>query len=475
MGGTRSGRVAAATEAGATERDRPFDPFRSPRSCRAKAMVSEAIGRTIAFEEAHRPRKRKRRAVDQATFEQTVTALVCDLAHRELTKPAGKVAVPFSHQALGRSGRYQPPALSKTLPNVARLLAAPAEPLATLTTGQRNPFGEGRRTTMQAGPALLRLMQDHGITLADLGRAPGDEAVILKRAKEDAAETLANGAKGERADYLDTEETKAFRTQMQEINAWLAEAEIDLACPIFDMHGTAVDPTKRYLRRHFTNSSFQCGGRLFGGFWQEMPKAIRNTALVIEGEEVATLDYGQMGPRILYGLTTGEEPHGDAYALPGLEHHRAGVKKVFGASLFATHRLSRFPRETRDLFPVRASMTEVLDKMLALHAPVRRHFFTGIGHRLQFAESQIMVGLLLALKAEGIVGLPIHDAVIVPLSSVPLVTTIMKDIFRSHTGVDALVSLEGGHQEQSPRTYLRDNPGCPYEGPVRTSARHRPG
>jgi hypothetical protein len=53
-----------------------------------------------------------------------------------------------------------------------------------------------------------------------------------------------------------------------------------------------------------------------------------------------------------------------------------------------------------------------------------------------------MVSVLLDLKAQGIVALPIHDAVAVPKSRVEAVREIMADHFRSVVGIDINVNEE---------------------------------
>ncbi len=63
-----------------------------------------------------------------------------------------------------------------------------------------------------------------------------------------------------------------------------------------------VDSNDRRLRRIFNNGSFEEGRRLFGGFWQPLKKTERAEGLIIEDEAVASLDFGQMTPRILYGM-----------------------------------------------------------------------------------------------------------------------------------------------------------------------------
>jgi hypothetical protein len=301
--------------------------------------------------------------------------------------------------------------------------------------GYQGYFGPARRTVIKAGPRLLTRLHDHGIGLDDLTQSMGQEVIILKQAKGDYWD------EGGLVEYDDTDQTRQYRDEVQAINAWLAQTDIQ-----FDPMdgGPAVDDTDRLLRRYFSQGSFQSGGRLFGGFWQPLPKWQRHKGLLIDGEEVTTLDFGQMTPRILYGMTGVPAPATDAYLLPGLEAHRNGVKKVMNALLFADKPLTRFPANTKKLFPSRMPFAQVVEALRQAHAPISHLFGSGIGHQVQFVESEILVDVLLALKVEGIIGLPVHDAVIVARSSIPQVTRIMLEVFKTHTGVEGMVSEEGG-------------------------------
>ena len=53
---------------------------------------------------------------------------------------------------------------------------------------------------------------------------------------------------------------------MRKINEWLTSADIHVLPEFAALH--KLDDSNRILRRHFNNNSFELGGRLFGGFWQ---------------------------------------------------------------------------------------------------------------------------------------------------------------------------------------------------------------
>ena len=89
---------------------------------------------------------------------------------------------------------------------------------------------------------------------------------------------------------------------------------------------------------------FDSGGRLFGAFWENLPKDVRLRGINIEGEHVIGLDYSQLNPLLAYSLAKAQPPSGDAYTPPGLEDCRDGVKKVFNAMLFDHKPRNKFPR-----------------------------------------------------------------------------------------------------------------------------------
>ena len=66
---------------------------------------------------------------------------------------------------------------------------------------------------------------------------------------------------------------------------------------------------------------------------------------------------------------------------------------------------------------------------------------SGIGMQLFRKESDILVDVLEALRSEGIVALPVHDAVVVRDDISDKAKAVMKDIFRGHTGITPDVTL----------------------------------
>ena len=185
---------------------------------------------------------------------------------------------------------------------------------------------------------------------------------------------------------------------------------------------------------------FDSGGRLFGGFWEILPKGVRLRGLSIEGEHVVGLDYSQLNPRLAYSLAKAEPPSGDAYTLPGLEQCRDGVKKLFNAMLFDDRPRRQFPKGARELFPRQVKIAQVTGAIFERHPMLRGVLSAaGIGHSLMFLESEILMRVLRQCQKRGIVALPVFDCVVVKVSVADSVRRIMRQEFKAVAGLEVEV------------------------------------
>ncbi|TPQ31823.1 hypothetical protein [Cupriavidus pinatubonensis] len=419
-------------------KDRPFNGFRIAKTERARAVVADVINQIQNLETFYSFRQRARKPGDQQQFEQQIEAIVCDLIHRQITAPGGKLAVPFSKTILGNSDRYRAKVLGKTLPDVIERMAMPEMDFVCFERGYQNPFLEGgsRQTVMWAGARLRSRIEDYQLTLRDLGVGPGEEIIILKASKEDYFDT------GKRIQYEDTLQTMAFREELQRINDGLERAKIDFLSPSWMNGQVEIDVSDRRLRRVFNNGSFEQGGRLFGGFWQALPRGLRKHGILIDDTDIVTLDYGQMAPLILYGRA-GIKPHfDDAYAVPGLEPYRDGVKKLMNAMIQSYRPLVRRPQGTKTLLPKNLRLEQMLELITDFHKPIASFFGVGKGLNVFYQESQILVSVLTRLTEHGITALPIHDAVIVSEDRQEKAKAVMLAVFKEVTGIDGRVELD---------------------------------
>jgi hypothetical protein len=235
-----------------------FNPHLSPSgSARAHKVVIPVVTAVEQYK-----RKRALRSRDRHTLFRVLIPLTANLIQHFLNGSPGEgIPVPRSKRdkALGGKGnRYQPFSFPRTFPKMLDALCALG--FAEQTIGNPDKF---RRTTVKAGPKLIELIKEHKVTFEDLSEGGGQEIIILSRSKHEYWD------EGARVDYTDTATTRRFRSDLQAINAWLAKADIS-----FDeaAHDRSVNVRARQLRRCFTLGRFDRGGRLFGGFWENLPK-----------------------------------------------------------------------------------------------------------------------------------------------------------------------------------------------------------
>jgi hypothetical protein len=411
------------------QRDLWFNPHLGPATKRA----NEAIGPAVLAVKTYK-RKRALRGKNLDTFYRVLIALLANLIHHYLIGSPGQgIPVPRSKKTLGKMGnRYQPFSFPRSFPKMLDALRDLG--FAKVKLGKYSGFpGQSKRTTVRAGPKLIELIKQHKLTLEDLSGSDANEVIILKRPKRGYDD------EGVSIDYKDTETTRRLRDELRAINSWLARADITFDAAV---HKRPVNVQARQLRRQFTLGRFDSGGRLFGGFWENLPKPVRLEGIRINGERVVGLDYSQLNPVLAYHVADATPPSGDAYTLSGLEECRDGIKKVFNAMLFK-HPVEQFPKGSRALFPRRVKCEQVTEAILIRH-PMLKGVLSSpeTGHRLQFLESKIMMAVLRECQKRNIVALPVFDCVVVKASEEAAVRKIMQQEFKTVTGLDVTVKRE---------------------------------
>ena len=420
---------------------RAFNPFLCAKTDKLMTLIAEVQTQMSGYEAYYGTRKRARRPADQVTYDRTVEAILCDLCAVEFEPNNDSIHLPLSNKVLRSKSRYKGTALGKTLPDILDVMSAPEMDFVVLEKGHSTfkivdddlnvAFAGGRQTILKAGPKLLSRIERFGITRDDMGHAPEEEVLVLRTPKRHA------NSIAEYQEYEDDEATLALRQQITDINDWLDTADITCSLP-------QVDQAHRRLRRIFNNSDFAQGGRLYGGFWQAMSSDEREEHILIEGDCCVELDYGQMSLAILYGLTGTKPPDGDLYDLSaeGIPtDYRKGIKTVIQALINSSKVPTKMPKGVRKLIPSRYTIKDILEAVARKHPAIYPQMTSGIGMQLFRKESDILVDVLETLRSEGIVALPVHDAVIVMDEHHLQATKIMKEVFEGHTGITPEVTL----------------------------------
>jgi hypothetical protein len=179
----------------------------------------------------------------------------------------------------------------------------------------------------------------------------------------------------------------------------------------------------RHFCRIFNDGTFDCGGRLYGPWYQYAPKWVRKR-IWIDDSATTELDYSGMSLRMIYH-DRGIEYLEDPYEIPkltsfgvqlgrGSRHFRDAIKKLAQAML---------NNEDEDVCPEMIKLDqsfrpkytreEVRDMILAKHDRIDDVFGSGIGKALQRSDSDIAFDVIITLMDDGILCLAIHDSFIV--------------------------------------------------------------
>ncbi|KGM35310.1 hypothetical protein [Inquilinus limosus] len=432
-------------------RARPFEPHREPMALAACDLVAVVFALVEEHEQQLCLRRRARRPADAASFKATVTALVSDLAHQFLSDAGGTLAVPRSKRELGRKkDRYDAWFLGETFPRTLDLMKDAGLLVQHEGTWHYGTFGQQSfKTVIEPGPALIAALSRYpDLTAADFAIGEGKETIVLKWSNSHPNPRL----RGRKVDYDDTPETVRMGEEMTTLNDWWAGADLSLS-PGYTPEAP-VNLSRRSMSRIFSadDPNFGRGGRLYHSFWLDMPSDDR-AALLIAGEPVVSLDFSAAFLRMAYGRVSEPVPEEDLYAVGKLaQWPRSIVKPLVNAMLddrtkmddpAAVSGLRYWPKDVqsqlKEDWPDHPGLAVVRTVIEQEHAPIRPLFYRGIGMEFQALESRIVIAVLLTLRSMGIVGLPVHDCVIVPEKHEAVTKDLMMTEFRRVANAEAVV------------------------------------
>ncbi len=442
------------------ERHRWVDQWLVAKGQPLQTLVDGVVALVALREERQGLRQRARRPTDAINHLASINVIVSNLAYAVLVPPpTGKLAI-STRSTTGT--RYDNRALG---PKPLRALLGSLEDLELLECGWTKRRGES--SSIRPLSRCMEMVHRLGVTLADFGRDEGEEVIVLAR---NTPRPQGAAKHREMIAYTDTKATTAYRAQVRGLNTFLASADV-----AFEDDGLApaIDCHQRGLRRHFTilkdqPERFDQGGRLFGGFWMAM-KSDRRAGIRINSEPVVELDYSSMFTRLAYATLGASPPAGDLYAIDGASDHRSGIKMAMNIFLFDTNlSRSKWPSEIgvgmgsdREAFdgtvPAATAYDGLLPKgwtvavtrkaILKQHPALKPAWGRGLGYRLMFEESRIMLAVLESLRAQNIPALPLHDALLVPRSSSLTARLAMEQLSKQITGIELPVSEKSVHPQ----------------------------
>ena len=379
-----------------------YQPWLTPVGAPLRTLCTDVL-RSLPLPEITPGRKHRTDALRRR--EAALETLMANLAALVLSPlPHAASAIPLRNGKRTRYDRHEvvPRVLSE------RLTSLVASGYATLVPSSYKRL----RTCLVPSIALRSAIAAHNVTLADVGLVPGEESIILRNPER--RHGYSKSIQGSLIDYWDTSLSVKLREEMATINDTLQAADIrfdGVPLPPIHLvrivHGTLADTVNPQFNRH---------GRLYRGPWINL-KASERHKLTLGGEPLADLDYSAMFMQLAYVKQGLAPPEGDPYAIPGLEMHRAAVKRIVSSLWFReAGREMRLSVEQKESLPSGWTMGRFLEALSSLHPGIAPLFGTDVGPGFVATESRIMVAVLLELAASGIASLPVHDGLMVATS-----------------------------------------------------------
>ncbi|WP_143105857.1 hypothetical protein [Brevundimonas viscosa] len=363
------------------------------------ARVGEAIG--------HQPR---RKAKDEAAFQRTLLSFLAAIAIIALER-SGELRLPFSNAALSAMGM-------RPLKDVRDQLEKAGLIEVRLGFYDIDHPERSKLTAITPTPKLVQLVQESGLSLGDVVRPPA-VTTVLTEPFTSAGEMPPKVREQDRLIKRYNEGIGGFT--LHQPNGWTS--------------------SRIHLVRLFKHD-WITGGRLYGGFWIDMPRVERAT-LLIDGEETCELDYKSLHPHILYAWSIRKLDF-DPYVIPGFEHVSREVgKKVFNRLINGKTTALKFIK--KDYQPYLQSGKELdafVAAMMDRLSPITHRFASQAWGQLQKEDSELALKVIERCMKEGIPVYPIHDGFRVRLRDKDQVEGIMKEVYKAIYGTNPSVCMK---------------------------------
>jgi hypothetical protein len=267
-------------------------------------------------------------------------------------------------------------------------------------------------------------------------------------------------------DYVDDDTTNSMREEVESINQMLTQLDVKY---MYRYRSRGKDRNRRstinnnnmdvdtstnplvsplckdtsynQIHRIFSHGSFDLGGRMYGAYWINLKKIMRQ-GVTINGERCSEVDFNSMHIAQMYALD-GYYHSGDydAYDIPELFAmgvSRDGIKKQTQRMVNKSEPAKSFShcsdetirKEFKGL-NYATTIKLIEDK----HPKIVKHFYSGIGLKLANDEARIMIDVIKQLIKLGIPALPLHDALIVQNRHAKKTQELMQERFLEFYGV----------------------------------------
>jgi hypothetical protein len=364
-----------------------------------------------------------------------IRAVLLDLYNKFLTDPEMYSSYTRNNNWHSKlDARYNPNKISRILINIIDGMVALGYVEDKRGFFDRSARGRSFNSKIRATRKLIdEVLIGFRVSSVFLEKHPDTECIILRT--KDPKDP--KNKKKKDIPYKDSAETKYMRHELQAYNSLLRKSFIDIQH--YPADGIPIDKSERnihinfsnkFVRRIFSNGSWEDGGRFYGGWWQALPKEWRKRINIGYHQPIIEIDYSGLHIIILYaleGIDYWEVDGSDPYHLLDYERSdrmRSLLKKVLLSTINASDRLtaeksirSKINKNQRKFSWIDTSgdnLRKLIDNFARRHLPIKHYFSSGKGIKLQHLDSIMAEYIIREMTKDEIPVLCIHDSFIVP-------------------------------------------------------------
>ena len=394
--------------------------------------------------------------------------LLLDLYVAWLDDPSLSVGINFNNNAYNVNSRYNALHISRKIGDVSKLLIqAGYLDYARWSNPRKNQNLPSRTSRIRPSLQLQDKFSELVLLLLDIEHSYLQETVILTdyETDEEGNYTKTNGKRRRKfIEYNDTDFTKDVRKDLEAYNQLLNDTYIDIATlqePFVvrtkkdvTTQRIKIDQSKKFVRRIFSRGDWNCNGRFYGGFWQQVGSEYRKHIFINDSPTVE-VDYKGLHAAILSaekGIVYG----GDRYELGSVvcprldkQQQRKAVKLIVLAAINAKDRSSAFAafRQAQPTGSVEKTLDNdelklLLDTFLQQHPYLEDGICSDQGIRLMNVDSNITNFITKEFVTRQKPILSVHDSYIVDTRDVELLRDCMKKASLHVVGVDLAVEQD---------------------------------
>ena len=433
---------------------RPLDVHRWSDHAEVGVVVEAIAEKHLpAAKKGSRGPKQKTKNRDQ------LKVLILDLYVAWKEDPDLSIGVSLSSNAWQAGSRYNALHISKKIVPIIKTLHDVGL-LDLAKHSHKEPGHKDNRTTrIRAAEPLRKLFRKAKFTRDDIGRAEGEEVIILKNDKN------------KQIEYDDTAHTNQMRDRLTAYNKLIADSFIDipdLQEPVIEVGDgdekstVRLHPDSAKTHRIFSRSSWDAHGRFYGGWWQQLSSDTR-ARITINDEPTVEVDFVGLHIAMLYA-EAGLELKFDPYLISGKnlrsyppKLRRKFIKRLALIAINAKEKTKAY-QAFREGYPAgtggRLISKNALDKFLKAFLdrnPIMKgKLFTDQGIRLMNLDGQITSHIHNHFTDKGIPVLSVHDSYIVNCWNVAELRQAMADASKAVIGRALTTSIKlPGKEEYS--------------------------